>query len=553
MSEPPKPLPTPPPVLPHARSRTATHPGGCAQGTSVIPRVHAPADPTALLADGVLSWVRSNVFGTDLVVPGPYGPHPRRYFDYTASGLPFRPIEELLQKQVLPFMSSTHSRSSYAAELIARYVKEAYGKVRRAMRGTEEDIIVFTGSGTTGAVNKLITILGLRISELLQQRFKLDAQIPPEARPIVILTRMEHHSNDLPWRETIADIEYIGYDESGRASWRAIDRILSSPEYRERPLKIGTFTAASNVTGVLNETEELAAAMHAHGGLAFFDFAAAGPYVPIDLHPEDNPAYRKDAVFVSMHKFTGGPQCPGVLVANRKLFAGRAPAEPGGGTVLYTSPWEYRYVDDLEQREESGTPAIVSIIRAGLAFDLKSALGDRLQRLEDCCVAVAVAAWRDNPRIAILGPDPLTVPRLGILSLILDDGRLHHNLAVRLLNDLYGIQIRGGCMCAGTYGHDLLGIDEPTSRSIRNALDQGNFAVKPGWIRVSFGPGVSPEDLAVLLEAIPHIAEHWRDYAGDYVMDPETAEWRHRDEAVPTGELRLQLPEALQPPGRATR
>lgn len=496
--------------------------------------------------DDVLAWVRQNVYGHDVKMPGPFGPKPRRYFDYTASGLPFQPIEDLLRQHVLPFMSNTHSTSSYASELISAHVDAAHAKVRRAMRGTEDDVIVFTGSGATAAVNKLITCLGIRISDPLQQRFGWASELPSQERPIVILSRMEHHSNDLPWRETIADIEYVGYDKLGRANWHDIERILTMPRYRDRRFKIGTFTAASNVTGVLNDTKELAAAMHGQGGVAFFDFAAAAPYVPIDLHPEDNPAYQKDAVFMSVHKFTGGPQSPGLLVANRKLFAGRAPAEPGGGTVLYTSPWEYRYLDDLEAREASGTPPIVSIIRAGLAFDLKEMMWERLQRLKERCVAVAVAAWSDHPKIAILGPDPVEVPRLGILSLILDEGRLHHNLAVRLLNDLYGIQVRGGCMCAGTYGHDLLRIGKEQSQTIRSALDEGNVGAKPGWIRISFGPGMTPDDFAVLLQAVPHVAEHWRDYAGDYVMDPDTADWRHRNDPPQASDLRLRIPEHLQ-------
>ena len=538
-----------------SRSKTTTYAGGHAGGTGALfSERPAPHAPTAFPNDAVLSWVRDNMFGKGVVVPGPFGPHPRRYFDYTASGLPFRPIEDLLQKQVLPYMSNTHSMSSYASGIINSHFEAAHEKVRRAMNGTEDDIVVFTGAGATGAVNKLIGCLGIRIPESLDVRYKWASKIPPQERPIVILTRMEHHSNDLPWRESIADIEYIGYDAQGRANWRDVERILSLPEYRDRAVKLGTFTAASNVTGVLNDTKELAAAMHAHGGMAFFDFAAAGPYIPIDLHPENNPAYQKDAVFVSVHKFTGGPQSPGLLVANSKVFAGRAPAEPGGGTVLYTSPWEYRYTDNLQQREESGTPAIVNVIRAGLAFDLKAAVGEaRLQRLEEHCVKTAASAWRDHPKVQILGPDPLMVDRLGILSIILDKGELHHNLAVKLLNDLYGIQVRGGCMCAGTYGHDLLNIGKAQSKTIRTALDEGNIVAKPGWIRVSFGPGVSAEDLAAVIEAIPHVAEHWREYAKDYTIDPETAEWRHKNELEAPSELSLKLPEVVERLGAVGR
>lgn len=527
------------------RSKTTTYAGGHAGGThSLFADRPSHLTATTFPNDPILAWVRDNIIGQGLTIPTPQGPRPRRYFDYTASGLPFRPIEEQLQKHVLPYMSNTHSTSSYASELISAHFAAAHDKVREAVRATADDVVVFTGSGATGAVNKLISNLGIRIPAALE-RVDWTSLIPPEERPIVILSRMEHHSNDLPWRESIADIEYIGYDDYGRANPRDIERILTSPEYRDRPLKIGTFTAGSNVTGVLNDTKELAAAMHAHGGFAFFDFAGAGPYVPIDLHPDDDPAYRKDAIFVSVHKFTGGPQSPGLLVANRALFSGGAPAEPGGGTVLYTSPWEYRYLDDPQAREESGTPAIVSIIRAGLAFDLKEILGQRLQQLEDHCVMAAATAWRDHPKIDILGPDPLITPRLGILSIILDKGDLHHNLAVRLLNDLYGIQVRGGCMCAGTYGHDLLHIDKSHSKAIRTALDEGNVCVKPGWIRVSFGPGVRAEDLAVLLEAIPHVAEHWRTYADAYVQDPETADWRHRDDPPLASDLRLRIPEMV--------
>lgn len=459
--------------------------------------------------------MRANAYGADTIVPGPFGAHPRRYFDYAASGLPFRPIERVLAEDVLPFMSSTHSASSYSAEVIHTLVEAAREKIRRAVGGTRDDVIVYTGAGATSAVNHLVRCLGMRIPE------PLASTVPPEQRPLVILSRMEHHANELPWRESIAEIEYVGYDEHGRANWRDIDRLLSAPDHRDRPLKIGAFTAASSVTGVLNDTNELAAAMHDHGGLAFFDVAAAGPYIPIDLHPGDEPRYQKDAIFLSMHELMGGPQSPGVLIANKSVLARGGPAEAG---------------------DESGTPPIVGAIRAGLAFDLKAALGQRSHDLAEHCVRTAVRAWRTNPKVRVLGPDPETVPRLGILSLILDHGRLHHNLAVRLLNDLYGIQVRGGWMFAGTYGHDLLAIDKPSSQSVRATVDDGNLATKPGWVRVSFGPCVKPLDLEVLIQAIPFVAEHWRELYPSYVLDERTAEWRHRSDVAPVPELRLPVP-----------
>ena len=247
------------------------------------------------------------------------------------------------------------------------------------------------------------------------------------------------------------------------------------------------------------------------------------------MHPDPDDECRKDAVFISVHKFTGGPQTPGVLAANRALFRTQAPAEPGGGTVLYTSPWEYRYLDNIQDREEGGTPPIVQVIRAGLVFDVKQRIGtERIEAVERHFVRRAINAWKDNDRIRILGD--IEAPRIGIVSLILDDGRLHYNLAVRLLNDLYGIQVRGGCMCAGTYGHDLLGIDQDRSEEIRCALDAGDVGSKPGWVRCSFSPATSEGEFRVLLDAIAHIAKDWRKYADGYHFDDNTGEWHHVDD-----------------------
>jgi selenocysteine lyase/cysteine desulfurase len=491
--------------------------------------------------DPVLSWVRAGVIGRTIQIPTPGGMRRKRYFDQTASGLAFAPIEDLIRAQVLPFMANTHTEASYTGSLMTRLYREAHDKVRTALNAQQGDAVLFTGSGATGAINKLIAIMGLRIPDTLQKRFGCAGKIHDAARPLVIRSRMEHHSNDLPWQESIGLTEYIGYDKQGRIDWRELDRILSSPAHRDRPLKIGTFSAASNVTGILSDPDALARVMHAHGGYAFFDYAAAAPYVDIDLHPDPDDVCRKDAVFLSVHKFVGGPQTPGILAANKALFLTDTPAEPGGGTVLYTSPWAYKYLDDLEHREEGGTPPIVQVIRAGLVFDLKEMIGvPRIAAVEHHFVRRAIAAWGPDARIRILGD--LEAPRIGIVSVILDGGALHHNLAVRLLNDLYGIQVRGGCMCAGTYGHDLLGIGKAQSESIRSALDAGDVAAKPGWVRCSFSPATSEGEFRVLLEALPDIAKNWRRYAADYTMDLDTAEWHHRDDGERFPSVRLTMP-----------
>lgn len=515
--------------------------------------------------DPVLTWLRENSFGHGVMIETPYGLKKRRYFDYTASGQSFRPIEDLIQQRVLPYMTNTHAESSHGAELITQLYREAHTKVRNVLRTRPDDMVLYVGQGCTSAVNKLIGLLGIRIPDPLQSRYNLLKQIPPEERPVLLRTRMEHHSNDIPWRETIADFEFVPYDKQGRADASAIEKILSRPEYRDRAMKIGTFPAASNTTGVLNDVNALAAAMHDQGGVAFFDYAAGAPYLDIDVHPpEPNDRYRKDAVFISMHKFAGGPQAPGVLVCNKKLVRAESAVDPGGGTLLYSSPWNHKYSSNIEGREEGGTPQIVQAIRAGLAWDLKEIIGvDRMMALEHHCIERVVKAWRGHPKIRILGPDALETPRLGMMSMMIDSiapekppedaasmkdmPYLHYNMAVRMLSDIYGIQVRGGCMCAHTYSQDLLDINRPTADWVQAEMSAGNLWIKPGFMRVSFGPTVSKDDLDVLVDAIPDLADNWKKYAVDYSLDPLTADCRHKSDAKVKATLTLPGPSAKPP------
>jgi selenocysteine lyase/cysteine desulfurase len=485
-----------------------------------------PADAAALRSDPVLHWLRQGVIGRDAVIRTPLGVLPKRYFDYTASGLPFAAVEDLVRDRVLPWMANTHTDASATGGYMTALYEAAHQKVKEHVRAREDDVAVFCGSGATGAINKLVRAIGLLVPEPVERIVRVRTQIRDDERPVVFVSRMEHHSNDLPWRECIADVVMIGFDDSGRVSAAELDQALSDPRYAKRPLKIGSFCAASNVTGIKNDVDALARVMHAHGGFACFDYAAAAPYVEIDMHPADDPSLRKDAIFVSMHKFLGGPQAPGLLVANKRLFRSRVPVEPGGGTVVFTSPWEWRYTEHLSHREEGGTPDVVGVIRAGLALELKEIVGaERIGRVEESFIRRAVARWSAHPKIAILGD--LEVPRLGILSLVFDEGRLHHNLAARMLSDRWGIQTRGGCMCAGTYGHELLGIGAARSLEISCALEQGDEAARPGWLRVSFSPATMEEDFQVLLDAVFELASRWDEWAPDYRMDPKTATWRH--------------------------
>jgi selenocysteine lyase/cysteine desulfurase len=476
--------------------------------------------------DPILHWVRQGVIGRDAVIRTPFGVLPKRYFDYTASGLPFGAIEDLVRERVLPWMANTHTDTSATGGYMTELYEQAHATVKEHVRATDDDVAIFCGSGATSAINKLVRAIGLLVPEPIERIVKVRAQIKDDERAVVFVSKMEHHSNDLPWRESVADVVMIGFDEAGRISIDELERALAGPKYKKRPLKIGSFCAASNVTGIKNDVDSLARAMHKAGGFACFDYAAAAPYVAIDMHPNDDPLLRKDAIFVSMHKFLGGPQAPGLLIANKRLFRSRVPVEPGGGTVMFTSPWEWRYTEELSHREEGGTPDVVGVIRAGLAFELKELVGvARIARVEDSFIRRAIERLSKHKKIAVLGD--LHAPRLAILSLVFDEGRLHHNLAARMLSDRWGIQTRGGCMCAGTYGHELLAIGASRSFEIRCALEEGDETARPGWLRISFSPATTEEDFAVLLDCLEELADRWQEWAADYAMDQKTATWRH--------------------------
>ncbi|MBV8756033.1 MAG: aminotransferase class V-fold PLP-dependent enzyme, partial [Deltaproteobacteria bacterium] len=368
-------------------------------------------------------------------------------------------------------------------------------------------------------------ILQLRIPADLDTRHKLSDCITDAERPVVFIGPFEHHSNELPWRESIADVVVIHEDADGHVDLAHLEAELV--KHAARPLKIGSFSAASNVTGIATDQIAVAKLLHQHGALSFWDFAAAGPYVDIKVNEGDGA--HKDAVFISPHKFIGGPQTPGVLVVKRQLLRNTVPACPGGGTVAYVNQEEHRYVVDPVVREEGGTPAIIESIRAGLVFQLKEAVGaDAIREREVDFIQRAIASWSKNDRIAILGNKAAW--RLSIVSFIVRhrEAYLHHNFVVALLNDLFGIQSRGGCGCAGPYGHRLLGIDVETSKEFEREIVRGCEGIKPGWVRVNFNYFLSETQFQFILDAIHLIAnDGWR-LLPHYSFNPDTGEWRHR-------------------------
>jgi selenocysteine lyase/cysteine desulfurase len=422
-----------------------------------------------------------------------------------------------------------------------RFREDAREIIRTAVGGDARDCVIFAGSGATGAINKLIDILNLRLPADLDARYHLASHIPEDERPVVFIGPYEHHSNELPWRESIARVITIDEDADGHINLASLEKALIENE--KSPLKIGSFSAASNVTGIGTNTLAISTLLHQHGALAFWDFAAAAPYVKMEMNPvSDGPdaglGY-KDALFLSPHKFIGGPGTPGVLVVKRALLKNRVPSIPGGGTVAYVNSVTHQYITDPVHREEGGTPAIIESIRAGLVFQLKDAVGHELIReREGSFIQRAIQSWSANDDIRILGNRQAW--RLSIVSFIVKHGQgaLHHNFVVSLLNDLFGIQARGGCSCAGPYGHRLLGIDLLTSHAFECAIVSGAEGIKPGWVRVNFNYFISEQVFDFILKAVHFVAREGYKFLPHYRFDLASGQWLPR-RARPKPAMRL--------------
>ncbi len=461
---------------------------------------------------------RKNIVGLLHTFQSPFGEKPIVYADWTASGRLYQPIETRLLEKLGPLVGNTHSEASVTGTSMTHAYHLAHQIIKRHVHAGPGDPLLFIGFGMTSAINKFQRILGLRVPEQIRAR----VVIPEELRPVVFVTHMEHHSNQTTWYETIADVHVIQPTPTGLVDLEHLESLLF--EHRHREVKIGSFTACSNVTGIQTPYHKMARMMHDHGGLCFVDFAASAPYTAIDMHPAD-PAEHLDAIMFSPHKFLGGPGTPGILVFDSQLYTLKSPDQPGGGTVLWTNPWgDYAFIPDVEVREDGGTPGFLQAIKAALAIQLKEEMGvERIKKREEEMVAKLFAGLRGIPGLHLLASE--IEERLGIFSFYLEG--IHYNLAVRLLNDRFGIQVRGGCSCAGTYGHYLLHVNQSESKSITDSISAGDLSHKPGWVRLSVHPTMLDSEIDYLVTAVSEVAHHAAKWQQDYRYDPQTNEFRH--------------------------
>ena len=468
--------------------------------------------------ESYFSKFRKEIVGINQEYLTPYGMQKIIYCDWIASGRLYNPIERKILDEFGPYVGNPHTETSETGSVMTWAYHHAHELIRRHVNAGPDDVLIAAGSGMTTVINKFQRILGLkgcnypRNSRCLQE----------SDRPVVFITHLEHHSNQTSWYETLADVVIIEPGEGLEVDPENLRKALI--DYSDRKFKIGSFSACSNVTGVFTPYHQMARIMHENGGLCFVDFAASAPYVDIDMHPQD-PMEKLDAIFFSPHKFIGGPGSSGIMLFDKSLYKTQAPDQPGGGTVEWTNPWgEYKYVDSIASREDGGTPGFLQVIRAALAIELKQMMGTgHIRMREEELLKMAFEGLDTVPRLHVLASN--FRERLGVISFYIED--IHYNLIVKLLSDRYGIQVRGGCACAGTYGHYLLDVNYDHSHKITEMINRGDLSLKPGWVRLSLHPTMTDEELRTVIAALREIADHYEEWSRDYVYSNRTNEYRH--------------------------
>jgi selenocysteine lyase/cysteine desulfurase len=461
---------------------------------------------------------RRNIIGHDQQYDFPGGRRPILYADWAASGRLYRPIEEYMANVLGPYVANTHTETTLTGAIMTDAYHQAHQIIKRHVNASPDDVLLFAGFGMTAVINKFQRLLGLRLPE----KFKAKITIPPQERALVLLTHMEHHSNQTTWEECCCDTILICKKADGLPNLEHLRDILELN--RDRKTIIGSFTACSNVTGLITPIHEMAEIMHTYGRLCFADYSASAPYVGINMHPA-NPEQRLDAIFFSPHKFLGGPGSSGVILFDKKLYDNRVPDHPGGGTVLWTNPWgEHHFFQDIELREDGGTPGFLQAIRAALAILLKEEMGiEKLLMQEHRLTEILLEELSQIPEIIVM--ELQNHNRLGFVSFF--SRTVHHNLIARLLNDSFGIQTRGGCLCAGTYGHILLHIDDKQSKAITARIDQGDLSDKPGWVRISLHPTMTEAEVRYIANAVKTIIRNHAEMSREYRQNPANGDFEN--------------------------
>ena len=466
----------------------------------------------SLATPDVIARLRDGVIGEGAVFDGPFGPQKLLYADYVASGRALRQVEGFVMERVLPFYANSHTEASYCGGMMTRMRREARAIIARACGADEGFATVFAGSGATAGLNRLVHLLG--VSEAAERG----------ENPLVLIGPYEHHSNILPWRESGAEVVEIAEAAGGGPDMAALEAALVGAQERR---VVGTFSAASNVTGIVTDADAVTRLLKRYGALAVWDYAGGGPYLPIDMRAGSDA--EKDAIVVSAHKFAGGPGASGVMIVRKAAVCSRRMFQPGGGTVKFVSPTAHDYSSDITTREEAGTPNVVGDIRAALVFLVKSAMGQaRMEARHAALRARALGVWRGNPNIVLMGN--MEAQALPIFSFRVRDaargGFLHHQLFTRLLSDVYGIQARGGCACAGPYAHRLLGIEAAESDAIRAAILRGEEMEKPGWTRLNLSALMEDAKADRVIAAVDALARAPYPMADAYCYEAATARFR---------------------------